>query len=87
MAFTGEITLRGAVTAVGGIREKVLGAHRAGITHVVLPGQNEKDTHELPPSVQKMRLTYVRSVENLLEDVWGQEVWAGGQRPATQARL
>ncbi|KLT41905.1 hypothetical protein CC85DRAFT_246821 [Cutaneotrichosporon oleaginosum] len=87
MAFTGEITLRGAVTAVGGIREKVLGAHRAGITHVVLPGQNEKDTHELPPSVQKMRLTYVRSVEGLLEEVWGQEVWAGGQRPPAQARL
>ncbi|BEJ14616.1 hypothetical protein CspHIS471_0403830 [Cutaneotrichosporon sp. HIS471] len=87
MAFTGEITLRGAVTAVGGIREKVLGAHRAGITQVVLPGQNEKDTHELPPSVQKMRLTYVRTVEGLLEEVWGPEVWAGGQRPPAQARL
>ncbi|GMK58953.1 hypothetical protein CspeluHIS016_0603950 [Cutaneotrichosporon spelunceum] len=81
MAFTGEITLRGAVTAVGGIREKVLGAHRAGITQVVLPGQNEKDTHELPPSVQKMRMTYVRTVEGLLEEVWGQEVWPRELKP------
>lgn len=87
MAFTGEITLRGAVTAVGGIREKVLGAHRAGITQVVLPGQNEKDTHDLPPSARKMRLTYVRTVESLLEEVWGHDVWAGGMRPAPQARL
>lgn len=71
-------------TAVGGIREKVLGAHRAGITRVILPAQNEKDAHDLPPSVSSMRLNYVRTVEGLLEEVWGHDVWGGGR---VQARL
>ncbi len=51
VAMTGEITLRGHVLPVGGIKEKMLAAHRAGITDIVLPEENRKDLEELPPHV------------------------------------
>jgi len=53
LAMTGEITLRGQVLPVGGIKEKVLAAHRAGIKTIVLPKWNEKDLQEVPKKVQK----------------------------------
>ncbi|HRI42851.1 MAG TPA: endopeptidase La [Fimbriimonadaceae bacterium] len=53
VAMTGEITLRGKVLPVGGVREKVLAAHRAGILHVVLPEENLADLDELPDSVRR----------------------------------
>jgi ATP-dependent Lon protease len=52
-SMTGEITLSGLVFPVGGIKEKVLAAHRAGITRVVLPGRNEADAEEIPEDVRK----------------------------------
>ena len=51
VAMTGEITLRGRVLPVGGLREKVLAAHRAGIKTFVLPKRNEKDLGEVPAAV------------------------------------
>ncbi|XP_062277106.1 lon protease homolog 2, peroxisomal [Scomber scombrus] len=52
VAMTGEITLRGLVLPVGGIKDKVLAAHRAGVKHVILPKRNEKDLEELPANVR-----------------------------------
>ena len=51
VAMTGEITLRGQVLPVGGIKGKVLAAHRAGIKELILPKRNAKDLEEVPPDV------------------------------------
>ncbi|KAJ3543259.1 hypothetical protein NM688_g5881 [Phlebia brevispora] len=71
--MTGEITLRGRVGPVGGIKEKVLGAHRAGITKVILPWSNRKDVeHDVPKEVKvAMQFAYVRTVEEALEAAFG----------------
>jgi ATP-dependent Lon protease len=67
VALTGEITLRGTVLPVGGIKEKVLAAHRAGIRTVILPARNEADLDEVPVSVRsEMRFMPVDSVEQVL---------------------
>ncbi|WP_269902687.1 endopeptidase La [Crassaminicella thermophila] len=63
VAMTGEITLRGRVLPVGGIKEKVLAANRAGISKILLPIDNEKDIEEIPENVKK-KLTFVL-VENM----------------------
>ena len=66
-AMTGEITLRGMVLPVGGIKEKVLGAARAGIKHIVLPDRNRKDLEEVPAEVlKKTRFDFVNRMEELL---------------------
>jgi len=58
VAMTGEITLRGRILPVGGVKEKVLGAHRAGIANVILPRENEKDLEEVPAEVRR-KMTYI----------------------------
>jgi ATP-dependent Lon protease len=67
VAMTGEITLRGKVLPVGGIREKVLAAHRAGIRKVLLPSQNEKDLEDIPELVREvMEFVLIDSVDDAI---------------------
>jgi ATP-dependent Lon protease len=67
-SMTGEITLRGKVLPVGGIKEKVLGAHRAGIRSVILPVENRKDLRDVPKAVlDSLNFRYVETVDEVLE--------------------
>jgi ATP-dependent Lon protease len=67
VAMTGEITLTGLVLPVGGIKEKVLAARRAGILHVILPRDNEMDLRELPENVRaEMQFTLAERIEDVL---------------------
>jgi ATP-dependent Lon protease len=68
IAMTGEITLRGKVLPVGGIREKVLAAHRAGITKVLLPADNERDIEDIPANIRKkLEFVLIKTVDDALE--------------------
>jgi len=70
VAMTGEITLRGKVLPVGGIKEKVLAARRAGIKLVVLPRRNERDLDDIPPELRnEMETVFVDSVDEVLAHV------------------
>jgi len=67
VAMTGEITLSGRVLAIGGIKEKVLAAHRAGIQRVILPADNRKDLSDLPADVRKkMKFTFAEDIDRVL---------------------
>jgi ATP-dependent Lon protease len=68
LAMTGEITLRGQVLPVGGIKEKVLAAKRAGLKEIVLCNQNEKDVQEINPEfIKGMKFHYVKTMQQVLE--------------------
>ena len=68
LAMTGEITLRGRVLAIGGLREKLLAAVRAGVTCVLVPESNRKDVEEVPREItEKLTLHYVREAHEVLE--------------------
>lgn len=72
LAMTGEITLRGAVMPVGGIKEKMIAAHRAGIKKIVLSKQNEKDLKEVPEDVKKdIEFHFVENISELLTYIFG----------------
>jgi ATP-dependent Lon protease len=68
VAMTGEITLRGKVLCIGGLKEKLLAAHRAGIFEVVLPKENEKDLADVPENLRNaMKLHFVENMDQVLQ--------------------
>ncbi len=68
LAMTGEITLRGMVMPVGGIREKVIAARRAGIDSVILPEKNKKDVEEIPKkNIENLKFHYIKDVDDILK--------------------
>jgi len=68
VAMTGEITLRGEVLPIGGLKEKLLAAHRGGISIVVIPAENEKDLVDIPKNIkQKLEIKPVRWIDEVLE--------------------
>jgi ATP-dependent Lon protease len=75
LAMTGEMTLSGVVLPIGGVKEKVLGAKRAGITHVLLPADNEPNAvADLPPDILgDMKISYVRTLDEVLENALEKE--------------
>jgi ATP-dependent Lon protease len=74
-AMTGEITLSGQVFPVGGIKEKVLAAHRAGVRRIVLPAQNEPDAEEIPEDVRaELEIIPARFVSEVLDATLEKEV-------------
>ena len=69
IAMTGEITLSGAVLPVGGIKEKILAAHRAGIKKVILPKENERDLEDVPEDVRsELKFVPVETIEEVLKE-------------------
>lgn len=76
VAMTGEITLRGRVLPIGGLKEKSLAAHRAGIKKVLLPVENEKDLADIPQSVkEEMSFHLVAHMDEVLEHALVNQVW------------
>jgi ATP-dependent Lon protease len=72
LAMTGEVTLRGAVLPVGGVKEKVLAAHRAGIKRIILPKKNEKDLPEIPDEIKDdMDFVFCSRMEDVLDTALG----------------
>jgi len=68
VAMTGEVTLRGAVLPVGGIKEKVLAANRNGIKHIILPERNKGDLDEIPEEIKgSMTFHLVKKMEEVLD--------------------
>lgn len=75
LAMTGEVTLSGAVLPVGGIKEKVLAAHRAGIKTVILPRENERDLADVPEDVRSdLTFVTVETIEDVLREALGIEL-------------
>jgi ATP-dependent Lon protease len=68
VAMTGEITLRGNVLPVGGIKEKILAAHRAGIKRIIMPDRNQKDMVDVPDQAKnEMEFFYVKKMDEILQ--------------------
>jgi len=85
VGMTGEITLRGRVLPVGGVREKVLAAHRAGLKVVILPEKNLKDLHDVPRTVRTdLEITPVAHMDQVLEVALSPEVVAEPPRPKSR---
>jgi ATP-dependent Lon protease len=70
-AMTGEITLRGRVLAIGGLKEKSMAAHRAGIKRIIAPMENKRDLRDLPPNVQRdIEFIWVENMDQVLPEIF-----------------
>lgn len=79
VAMTGEITLRGQVLPIGGLKEKLLAAHRGGIKHVIIPEENVKDLEEIPDNViRKLKIHPVKTIEEVLALALQRSPWSSG---------
>jgi ATP-dependent Lon protease len=77
VAMTGEITLRGKVLPIGGLKEKLMAAHRHGILEAIMPRENEKDLPDIPQAIQKtMKLNFVDSMDEVLRIALEREITA-----------
>ena len=95
VAMTGEVTLRGRILPIGGLKEKLLAAHRGGVKHVLIPKENEKDLADIPENVkQGLKITPVSTVDEVLEHaltqrlkpiVWEPEAAAAAAKPDDSA--
>jgi ATP-dependent Lon protease len=82
IGLTGEITLRGRVLPIGGVREKVLAAHRAGLKTVLLPEKNMKDLHDVPKAVRaEMKIVPVKHMDQVIEMAVAREAVIDAPRP------
>ncbi|MBP2668226.1 MAG: peptidase [Deltaproteobacteria bacterium] len=83
VAMTGEVTLRGRVLPIGGLREKSLAALRAGIAHVIAPEQNRKDLEEIPRhEARQVRFSLVKSMDEVLSAALTRDPFRAGRRKA-----
>jgi len=87
VAMTGEITLTGQVLQIGGVRDKVLAAQRAGVHKVILPRENEPDLVELPPQARdELEFVLAKTIEDVLREAFdGVVVMPRRRRPRTAA--
>jgi len=88
LAMTGEVSLRGRVLPVGGIKEKLIGALRAGVKTVLLPAANTKDAKELPQEVRDgLEIVHVQHIWEALRRVWPDHEWPGAGWNGFESRL
>jgi ATP-dependent Lon protease len=88
VAMTGEITLRGKVLPIGGLKEKLMAAHRHGMAEAIIPRENEKDLPDIPDAIKKtMKLNFVESMDQVLKIALVREVVALPMPAATAVDL
>ncbi len=88
--MTGEITLRGEVLPIGGLKEKLLAAHRGGISTVLIPHENEKDLVEIPKNIKdKLKIVPVKWIDEVLQHALQQmpmpKAQSKGTKPASKS--